>query len=256
MSDATSHPYDRHVGRYGPELADGLIRIAGISEAARVVDVGCGTGQLTARLAELLGSESICAVDPNEAVVAVARSRVPGADIRVGLAEELPFSDRSFDAALAQLVVNLVSDPAAAVREMARVTKPDGVVAACFWDDDEMPLLRSFWDAAGVAAPVELADVSAQAQVGVADLGVLVDWWGQAGLREVELGDFTVSASYEDFDDLWAPFRDGVGHSGALYASLDPKQQAHLRDDAWRRLGSPVGEFELSARVRWIRGLV
>jgi SAM-dependent methyltransferase len=256
VSPETSHPYDRHVGRYGSKLADGLIRVAEISESARVVDVGCGTGQLTAKLAERLGPESVYAVDPNEAVVAVARARVRGADIRVGTAEALPFADQSFDAALAQLVVNLVDDPPSAVREMGRVTKTGGVVAACFWDDEEMPLLRSFWDAARVAAPVELAEVSAQAQVGLADLGVLVEWWEQADLRELKFGDFSVGAHYRDFDDLWAPFAAGVGHSGLLYAGLDSSQQADLRENAWRRLGSPEGPFDLTARVRWIRGLV
>jgi SAM-dependent methyltransferase len=256
VTEAAGHPYDRHVGRYGPQLADGLIRSAGLSDARRVVDVGCGTGQLTAKLAEALGPEGVAGVDPNESVVAVARARVPGADVRVGSAERLPFADRSFDAALAQLVVNLVDDPPTAVREMARVTERDGVVAACFWDDQEMPLLRSFWDAAQAAAPSALAEVDTQAQVGLANLGVLVEWWGQAGLRSIELGDFTVSAAYRDFDDLWAPFASGVGHSGSLYMSLDPETQASMRRDAWRRLGSPRESFELAARVRWVRGVV
>ena len=255
-SESSIHPYDLHVGRYGQQLAEGLIRSAGVTDTDRVVDVGCGTGQLAAKLAELVGAEGVSGIDPNEAVVAVARDRVPGADIRVGSAEALPFADESFDAALAQLVVNLVGDSPLAVREMARVTKPNGVVAACFWDDEEMPLLRSFWDAAQAAAPTELADVDADAQVGLSDVGVLIEWWEQAGLGAIELGDFEVTASYRDFDDLWAAFAAGVGHSGSLYVSLDPAQQISLREDAHERLGSPRGPFELAARVRWVRGVV
>jgi ubiquinone/menaquinone biosynthesis C-methylase UbiE len=105
-----------------------LIRSAGVADTDRVVDVGCGTGQPAARLAEVIGAQRVSGIDPNEAVIAVARKRVPGADIRLGSAEALPFADQSFDAALAQLVVNLVGDSPLAVREMARVTKSSGVV--------------------------------------------------------------------------------------------------------------------------------
>jgi SAM-dependent methyltransferase len=136
-----------------------------------------------------LTRRGVAGIDPNPAVVAVAQSRVPGADIRVGSAENLPFADRSFDAALAQLVINLVDDPQAALREMARVTRPGGILAAGFWDDEEMPLLRSFWDAARTAAPAELAGVEVQAQVGFSDLDVIIDWWEGANWREIEYGD-------------------------------------------------------------------
>ena len=250
------HPYDRHVGRYGPGLATGLIGIAGIRGGDKTLDVGCGTGQLTAKLADLVGNANVAAIDPGAAVVEVCRQRVPGADVRVGSAEDLPFDDRIFDASLAQLVINLTGDPPRSVREMARVTKQGGVVAACFWDDEEMPLLRSFWDAASATAPDELHEVEVQAQVGLADPGVLIEWWELAELSSVGLAEFSVSATYEDFDDLWAPFAAGVGHSGSLYVGLDREIQEALRTDAYQRLGSPSGRFELTALVRAIRGKV
>ena len=256
MNSPAIHPYDRHVGRYGKDLAEGLIEFAGVRAEHRVLDVGCGTGQLTAKLADLVGVDQVAAIDPGRPVVEVCRKRVPGADVRVGSAEALPFDDGAFDASLAQLVINLADDPPRSVREMARVTAPGGIVAACFWDDQEMPLLRSFWDAAVATAPGELGGVSVRAQVGLADLGTLVEWWAQAGLSAVEVGDFRVSAAYEDFDDLWAPFAAGVGHSGSLFLKLDSEQRAALRADANRRLGSPTGEFELTALVRAVRGRV
>ena len=248
------HPYDRHVGRYGKALAAGLIEVAGVSQGDRVLDVGCGTGQLTMELASLVGGENVAALDPSEAVIAVCRSRVPEADVRVASAESLPLGDGEFDAVLAQLGVNLVDDPPGAVREMARVARSGGVVAACFWDDEEMPLLRSLWDAARAVAPEALADVSEQAQVGLADVEVLREWWAAAGLHAVELGQFEVAADYDSFDDLWAPFAAGVGHSGRLYLSLDPELRAAVRADAHRRLGLPRGPFRLAARVRTVRG--
>ena len=250
------HPYDRHVGRYGQELAEKLVGFAGVGIGDRVLDVGCGTGQLTAKLADLLGAGLVAAIDPGAGVIDVCRSRVPGADIRIGSAEDLPFDDASFDAALAQLVINLTNDPARSVREMTRVTKPGGVVAACFWDDQEMPLLRSYWDAVSATAPAALSEVDADAQVGLSHPGVLVEWWEQAELVAVEVDEFQASATYKDFDDLWAPFAAGVGHSGSLYVGLDRDQQAALRDDAFKRLGSPRGPFELTALLRAVRGKV
>lgn len=248
------HPYDRHVGRYGRGLALGLIEFAAITPGQRVLDVGCGTGQLTAELAATVGGENVAAVDVSDAVLAVCRGRVPTADVREASAEALPFAAREFDAALAQLVVNLVEDPPGAVREMARVTRPGGTVAACFWDDNEMPLLRSLWDGVRAIAPEALAEVSAAAQVGLADVEVLRAWWEGAGLGDVALGEFEVSADYESFDDLWAPFEAGVGHSGKTYLSLEPTERAAVRADAHRRLGSPDGAFQLTAGVCAVRG--
>ena len=249
------HPYDRHVGRYGRALALGLIDFAGVSAGERVLDVGCGTGQLTKELAATVGVGSVAAVDVSEPVLSVCRTRVPTADVRVASAEALPFGDGDFDAALAQLVINLVDDPPGAVREMARVVKPDGVVGACFWDDKEMPLLRSLWDAVRAVAPHALVGVDANAQVGLADPGVLRDWWTGAGLRSVVLGELEVGADYESFDDLWAPFEAGVGHSGKTYAALDLDERATVRADAYRRLGSHEGPFRLTAKARTVRGV-
>lgn len=254
MDASEVHPYDRHVGRYGAALAAGLIEVAGVRGGDRVLDVGCGTGQLAMAVAAIVGDDNVAAIDPGEGVVEVCRRRVPGGDVRVGAAEALPFADAAFDAVLAQLVVNLVDDPPAAVREMARVARPGGVVAACFWDDDEMPLLRSFWDAAREVAPDEYSRVSAQAQVGVPDLELLREWWQGARLGDVELGEFEAAADYEGFDDLWFAFDAGIGHSGGLYVSLDADRRAEVRARARRRLGSPHGPFTLTAKVRTVRG--
>jgi SAM-dependent methyltransferase len=235
-------------------LATRLISLAGVKRGERVLDVGCGTGQLTAELAKAVGGEDVAALDPSAAFVEVCRTRVPAADVRVGPAEALPFSDREFDAVFAQLVINLVGDPLAAVREMARVARPGAPVVACVWDDEEMPLLRSFWDAMRASAPSAIANVSGRSQVGLADPAVLREWWEAGGLEDVELREFEVTADYSDFDDLWFSFEAGVGNSGRLYTSLDPERQAQVRESAHRRLGSPTGPFRLMARAHSVLG--
>jgi SAM-dependent methyltransferase len=175
----------------------------------------------------------------------------------VAAAESLPFGDGAFDAVLSQLVVNFMREPAAGVREMARVTRPGGIVASCVWDyAGEMTLLRAFWDAAREVDP----------QCGaVADEGVVMRWcgegelaelWREAGLAEVRFGPLVVSARYADFEDLWSPFPTGVAPSGAFCMSLDEKRRSALHDAYRRRLGAGDGPFELTARAWAVAGTV
>ena len=131
---ASADSYDRHVGRYGVQLASALTAFAGVEPGMRVLDVGCGPGALTAALAERLGTSSVSGADPSQPFAEACRARLPGVEVIVAAAEELPIADRTFDAALSQLVVNFMRDAEAGVREMARVTRPGGVVASCVWD--------------------------------------------------------------------------------------------------------------------------
>ena len=122
------------MGRYSVGLTAQLADLAGVTAGRRALDVGCGPGALTRELVARLGSDRVAAADPSEPFVAAARERNPGVDVRLAAAEALPFDDDAFDAALAQLVVHFMKDPVAGLREMARVTRPGGVVAACVWD--------------------------------------------------------------------------------------------------------------------------
>src|SRR5919197_4811013 len=111
--EADASVYDRHVGRYGAQLAAALIEAVGIGARDEVLDVGCGPGPLTSALAERAGA--VAAVDPSRSFVAACRARVPRADVREGSAESLPFEDDGFDAVLSQLVVNFLGDAEAGV---------------------------------------------------------------------------------------------------------------------------------------------
>jgi hypothetical protein len=140
------------------------------------------------------------------------------------------------------------------MREMARVTGRGGTVAGCVWDSRGMPLLRSFWDAALAAAPERAAAIDDGRRVGYETPEELGALFAHCGLADVATGELLVHARYESFDDLWRPFTAGVGHSGGCFASLDADRQAALAADAYRRLGSPDGSFELTARAWWARG--
>jgi SAM-dependent methyltransferase len=254
MFEASAFAYDRHVGRYTSQLAGALAEFAHIEAGLHALDVGCGPGALTATLASVLGPANVAAIDPSESFAAACRERLPGVDVAVAHAESLPFENATFDAALAQLVVNFMSDPHAGVREMARVTRPGGTVAACVWDySGQMTLLRAFWDAALAVAPERAATVD-EANMPWCHDGELAELWTAAGLTGIRSDSLIVRAAYDDFEDLWSPFPTGVAPSGAFCASLDERERALLRAAFQRELGVGDGPFELTARAWAVAG--
>ncbi len=254
---APAEAYDRFVGRYGPPLAEALIGFAGVRPGMRALDVGCGPGALATVLAERLGAARVAAAEPSEPFAAACRSRLPGVEVVVATAEALPFADDSFDVALSQLVVNFMDDAERGIREMARVTRPGGVVAACVWDyAGEMTLLRAFWDAAREVDPGRGAAADEGAVMPWCADGDLAALWEQAGLVDVRFAELVVRAGYLDFEDLWSPLSTGVAPAGAFYTSLDVAGRALLRDACRRRLGVGDGPFELTARAWAVAGVV
>ena len=243
--------YDRFMGRYSAPLAAQLANFAGITVGQRVLDVGCGPGALTAELVRRLGPDAVEAVDPSEPFVDAARQRQPGVNVQRAAAEQLPFEDRGFDAALAQLVVHFMSDPLVGLREMARVTRDRGVVAACVWDHagGQGPL-GVFWKAALELDP----DVEDESQLAGAREGHLALLFRTAGLREIEEGVLSVDVEHPSFDEWWEPFTLGVGPAGAYAAGLDTERQAELRELCRQLL--PAAPFVLTARAWAARGLV
>jgi ubiquinone/menaquinone biosynthesis C-methylase UbiE len=249
--------YDAFVGRYSYGLCEALAEAAGITAESSVLDVGAGTGAGTARLVELVGAERVAAVDPSESFLEGLRARFPGVDARLAGAESLPFPDDAFDAALAQLVVNFMSDPEAGVAGMRRVTRPGGALAACVWDySGEMTLLRVFWEAAAALDPDGVEAVDERTRMPFGRNGELRELWRQSGLAEVEEGEIVVLAEYEDFEDLWRPFTLGVGPAGRYAASLHGERQEALKAEYRRRLAVPDGAFGLSARAWFATGIV
>jgi hypothetical protein len=136
------------------------------------------------------------------------------------------------------------------VREMARVTRPGGVVAACVWDySGGMTLLRAFWDAAREVDPERAAAADEGTLMCWCGEGELAELWRAAGLQEVRFGPLTVTVTYPDFEELWSPFLSGVAPSGAFCKSLDDDGRVALHDALRRRLGVGDGPFELTARA-------
>jgi SAM-dependent methyltransferase len=242
--------YDRFMGRYSVPLAPRLADFAGVTSGQRVLDVGCGPGALTTELVLRLGPDSVAAVDPSEPFVEAARERHPGVSVQQAAAEDLPFEDDAFDAAVAQLVVHFMTDPVAGLREMGRVTRRGGMVAACVWDHagGHGPL-SPFWEAAH-----ELDDdVMDESRLAGARAGHLLELFQAAGLRDVEDDSLSVGVEHPTFEDWWEPFTLGVGPAGAYAKGLDSERQAELRERCRALL--PPAPFVLTARAWAARGL-
>jgi SAM-dependent methyltransferase len=250
--EVRAEAYGRFMGRYSEPLAAGFADFAGVRPGERALDVGCGTGALTAELVGRLGAGAVSAVDPSDAFVEATRVRFPGLEVRPAAAERLPFADGAFDLALAQLVVHFMADPVAGLREMSRVTRAGGFVAACVWDHagGRSPLTL-FWRTVLDLDP-QARDESHMA--GVRE-GHLAELFGAAGLGEVESTALTVRSQFVSFDDWWEPYTLGVGPAGDYVQGLDAPRRAELRVRCAVLL-PPEGPIEITAAAWAARGRV
>jgi SAM-dependent methyltransferase len=232
--------YDRFMGRFSVPLAVEFADFAELGPGQRVLDVGCGPGALLGELVRRLRGPSIVGVEPSAPFVEAARARHEAVEVEIGAAEKLPFPDDSFDASLAQLVVHFMSDPAAGLAEMARVTRSGGTVAACVWDHaGGTGPLELFWSAAREFDP----DVDDESNRTGTRRGVLGELFATAGLRHVDETALTVAVEFSGFDEWWDMFTLGVAPAGVHVAGLASDEREALRvrcAEKFAALGSSV----------------
>ena len=229
-----------------------------VSPGGRWLDVGCGTGALSEVILRLMSPAKVTGIDPSADFVAYARGHVldPRARFEVGDTRGLPSPSRGFDAVVSGLVLNFVPDPAAAMAEMARVTRSGGTVGTYVWDyAGGIGLIRRFWDAAVALDPAaaELDEGRRFAAFGSHE--ILVDLFHGAGLRGVDACVIGVPTPFRDFDDFWTPFLGGQGPAPGYAMSLSEERRVALR----KRLRSDLpiaadGSISLFARTFGVRG--
>jgi SAM-dependent methyltransferase len=241
--------YEQYMGRWSRLLAPVFVRFSDVRDGERVLDVGTGTGELARAVRDATTTAEVTGIDPSEEYVGYARTRGgPRTTFAVGDATAMTFADSSFDRALSMLVLNFVPDAARAVAEMARVTRPGGVVAAAVWDYAEgMEMLRVFWDEAVALDP----DARDEARMPLCRRGELGALWRASGLADVHEEPLEVVQRFASFDDYWEPFLLGQGPAGAHAIALEEQAREALAARLRRRLlgDEPDRAFDLRARV-------
>lgn len=251
--------YERFMGRWSRTLAPLLVEFAGVDDGDGVLEVGSGTGALTAVIAAVAPSSRIIGIDPVAPYVAFARARHPLDRVRfeVGDAERLRFLDGSFDRTLSLLVLNFIPDPAKALDEMIRVTRPGNTVAAAVWDYGQgMEMLRAFWDEAIALRPA--MDARDERHMPLSRKGELAVLWREHGLQDVLEETLTIQTRFVSFDDYWSPFLEKQGPAGEYVASLSAYERDQLRLRLRKRLlgDGPDRPIVLAARAWGVRGIV
>src|SRR5688572_9317860 len=251
--------YEHFMGRWSRKLAPLFVRFAGVRDADTVLDVGSGTGALTAAIAKVAPSSRIVGIDPSASYVALAQSQHGSRLVlfEVGDAQHMRFDAAMFDRTLSLLVVNFIPDVGKALSEMTRVTKPKGTVAAAVWDYGEgMEMLRAFWDAVVALDPA--ADARDERQMPLCRRGELAALWRGGGLAHVDEQPLTIDLVFPSFDDYWMPFLGGQGPAGAYAASLSGPARTALADELRLKVtgGRGEGPFTLRGRAWAVTGVV
>ena len=191
VSGSAAQKYERFVASWFAPWATDLVAAAGVQAGWRVLDAACGTGVVTRAAAPVVGpGGEIVATDLNEGMLDEAQQhRVDGAAVqwRVADATALPFSAGEFDAVLCQQGLQFVPDKAAAVAEMRRVLRSDGVAAVSVWAGlGENPYIAALVDGLSRHLSAE-AGATMAAPSGFGDASALEGLFVDAGFAEVSV---------------------------------------------------------------------
>jgi SAM-dependent methyltransferase len=249
--------YEPYVGRWSRRVAGEFLNWLAIPDEKDWLDVGCGTGALIQTIIETENPNSAIGIDPSSGFTEYAKMRIANsrARFKVGDAQSLPIDATSLDVAVSGLVLNFVPQPPLAVREMTRVVRPGGLVAAYVWDyAGKMELMRYFWDAA-VALNPGASELDEGRRFPICQPKLLAELFAQAGLSDVEVRPIDIATDFRDFDDYWAPFLGGQGPAPGYAMSLSEERRTVLRERIRSEL--PMAKdrsIHLIARAWAVRG--
>jgi SAM-dependent methyltransferase len=253
--------YERFLGRWTRRLAEPLLDFADFRADGDLLEVGCGTGSLAFAMARRWPGRGVLGIDTAEPYIAHARAHAAAASPVFERADAcaLPHPDGRFAGAAAQLVLNFVPDPAAALREMRRVTRPGGALVGAVWDfRGGLIFQRLFWD---TAAGIDPAAGAARDRLFAGALALpdgLTDLFAAVGLAGIERTSLTIRMDYAGFDDYWQPLLGGQGPVGSYAARLpnDLRQRVEAAVRSAYLSGAPDGPRSMTATAWAVRALV
>jgi SAM-dependent methyltransferase len=225
--------YDAYMGRWSRQVAPRFLDWLGAPAGLEWLEVGCGTGALSAAILAQGKPKELIGIDPSDGFVAKARANMPDARaaFQVGDAQALTLETASRDIVVSALMLNFVPDREKALAEMKRVTRPGGTVAFYVWDypGGGVAFMRAFWKAASALDPAA-ADLTEDRRFPFCTRDGLVDLATRAGLPPVDSTAMEVPTVFKDFEDYWRPFTLGAGPAPGYCMSLAPDARQRLKD--------------------------
>jgi SAM-dependent methyltransferase len=229
-------------------LFEAVLDAAGVGRGTRVLDVGCGSG-LALTLAAQRGAVP-SGLDVSPGLLGIARDRLPGADLREGDMEFLPFGDAAFDAVLGVNAFQFAGDPRQALREAARVARPDGRVVASLFAAPERSQGTVIHEAMSALIPPEQA--ADHAPYALSAPGNLEAAMTDAGLRFAGQGEVMCHWRYASMED---GVRSLLCSAGGARATEAAGERA-VRDVVQRALmqfqDPATGVITLANTFRWV----
>lgn len=253
---ASGEAYEAYVGRWSRLVAREFVKWLTAAPDSVWLDVGCGSGALTRTILEMASPRFAIGVDHSVPFVEYLRSKMASRRFCCSVqdARNLGLGQETCNLVVSGLALNFVPEPQQAVREMARVTKSGGCVAAYIWDYGEMQMMRSFWNAARQLEPAA-RDLDEGVRFHMWKPEGLTNLFHSAGLENVETQVIDVPTVFRDFEDYWSPFLGGQGPAPAYAASLSEERRTALRDRVRANLPMAVdGSIHLNARACAVRG--
>ena len=251
--------YDSYMGRWSRQIAPRFLDWLDQSESLNWLEVGCGTGALSAAILSRCNPKSLIAVDPSEGFLTKARANVSDkrVEFRVGDAQDLAVETGTRDVVVSALALNFISDREKALAEMTRVLRVQGSLGFYVWDypGGGVEFMRAFWKAATALDPGahELAEdrrFPFCTSDGLAGLAT------SAGLTSVESTAIEVATVFKDFEDYWHPFTLGTGPAPGYCINLEPRARRQLKEKLYDDL--PRGEdgsIPLKSRAWAVKGV-
>ena len=254
---AAGDAYEAYMGRWSRLVAREFLAWLQVGHAQHWLEVGCGSGALTAAILSSCAPGSLVACDQSAAFVDHARAQLhdPRVAFVTASADALPRRDAGFDVVVSGLVLNFIADPRGALTAMRERLHPGGLVGAYLWDySDGIDFLRYFWEEAVASDRAASASDESRrfAAWQPAHVAALFD---AAGLVAIATETLTVPTRFTNFEDYWQPFLGGTGPAPSYVAALTEPQRDSLKARLRARLPpSADGSIRLHARAFAIRG--
>lgn len=254
---AEGNAYNDFMGRWSQLLAKRFLLWLKPALNQHWLDIGCGTGALSAAILASTNPQSVIGCDPSGPFIDYARGQIidPRLSFQTAVLEGLPMIPGGFGVVVSGLVLNFVPEPVEAVRSMIRRCSPAGLVAAYVWDyAGRMEFLRIFWDAVILLDPDAVSHDEGQ-RFPLCQPENLKHIFIEAGLGNVTTGSIEIPTVFNNFHDYWEPFLGGTGAAPKYVASLESSQRDRLADYLKQYLDPKSdGKIKLKARAWAVRG--